>query len=140
MSEKFPKYYQRKSTLDYLESENVLKKLLRAFYEHLVSSRQKKCHIFEISDAAPQFSLGEELTQKTGPMLEVGGPTELGFHLVSSDTMRDLQDRYLISNRDDGLYEFVGPHDQMKKVFDVDLAVNANQLPFADAALSAIFR
>ncbi len=141
MAEKFPKYYQRERVENDKESGKRGEKVgwLRGFLDRVERWKRQTCYIHEIHAQEPQFNISEELKKRQGPMIEVGGPTEDGFRLVPTEAMRDIRDRFHISNSDDGLYARYPGERERRKEYSVDFTADATALSFPNEFLSAVF-
>lgn len=146
MAERFPVYYQRDSGNDSKESIEKRERAGRLgnFWDKLEKWTNQQSNIHEITAQVPQFSISGELKKRKGPMVEVGGPTEEGFRLVPTEVMREVRDRFFISDREAGLFAWRQRHrrdteGERYKEWPVDFAADASALPFRDSSLSAIF-
>jgi hypothetical protein len=76
---------------------------------------------------APGVDLDKVFQQAKGPVLEIGGPTEIGFYFLDK---RALPSRPIIGN--------VTTENWDGSTFEVDMMIDGRDLPFADHSLGMV--
>lgn len=124
---RFPGYYGRDHSQRLAQRHETLRCRLRAIVDHLRAKKESQEPLSEVRWIAPGFDLQSTLAKLSGPIIEVGGPTEDGFRTVPAELMKSLQQRYYISNN------------SKSNEFAVDFTADARALPFADSSCAAVF-
>lgn len=85
------------------------------------------------------FDLLVELKNRSGPFIEVGGPTLSGYDIISKKQLAQTGKPMFASNNEDGLYHYVGPHRKSILIAKADFVADARELPLQNSSVGAVF-
>ena len=89
------------------------------------------------------FDFQMEIKERTGPFIEVAGPTPGGYEQLSENEYTDVYSKLITSNVFDGLYHSRRDPQtgavEGEKIAPVHFAADAKQLPLRDGTVGALF-
>jgi len=144
MSENLEKVAGRKDIEKYYQDQD---RAWNEQQEYLLMMSKKIGAIETATWCSPEFDMKRFLEQAAKPFVEVGGPTDQGFRIVSPRDITEAGKHFVVTNIDEGVHIYPpverghenDPLFAKIKISEAEMVADGRRLPFQDNSLAGMF-